>query len=75
VEAKRLHEFHCTGCSEYGNHGGERSARLDKGRRFDTPVHQRNAGFDSPPPPSIHAFGSNEDYEGRHTHTSECYDC
>lgn len=40
----------------------------------DAPT-SRNARFDSPPPPSIHAFGSGEDYEGRHIHTVECYDC
>lgn len=28
AEAKRLHEFHCAGCSEYGNHGGGRVSTL-----------------------------------------------
>jgi hypothetical protein len=46
-EAKRLHEWHCVGCPEYGNHGGARVdvAKVPSGT---------DAGFDSPPPPSTH---------------------
>jgi hypothetical protein len=45
-EAFRLHKMHCTGCSEYRNHGGA----VDDSKTAQRTV-AMNAGFDSPPPP------------------------
>jgi len=59
AEAKRLHALHCSGCTAYGGeHGGERTRPTVGG---DARL-RRDAGFDSPPPPS-------------HTHTPECLEC
>ena len=51
-EAFRLHQYHCAGCSEYQNHGGVWTTESGVRVSIETPSRDRNAGFDSPPPPS-----------------------
>lgn len=62
-EAFRYHRAHCSGCSEYAYHMGA-SGRpktvlaampfpYRKQYGFDTQAVKGDAGFDSPPPPSL----------------------
>ena len=84
-EALRLHSFYCAGCSEYGGHSVGASGKTDSTVTLGTDSDQ-NAGFDSPPPPSMTGHlehthdrnclrGNDYHFDNPHVHNADCYDC